>query len=95
MQTNHADDVIWTAEAIARHINRTRSQTYYLIAKGIVPAKKLGAKIVARRSELDRALGALPPELTPNPSATANRSPSRGGARAAQAEGAARTRTMA
>ncbi|MDO9411984.1 MAG: DNA-binding protein [Pseudolabrys sp.] len=56
---NLANDVLWGVEAISSYIQRSQRQTYYLIATGGIPAKKLGAKtIVARKSELDRALGA-------------------------------------
>lgn len=52
-----ADDLLWGVAAIASYIQRTERQTYYLIAKGHIPAKKLGAKtILARKSELDSAL---------------------------------------
>jgi hypothetical protein len=52
-----ADDLLWGAAAIADHIRRDIRQTYYLIAARKIPAKKLGARvIVARKSELDRAL---------------------------------------
>jgi hypothetical protein len=58
--TSLPDDLLWGAEAISKYINRSRSATYYLIAKGKIPAKKLGARtIAALRSELDRALAAL------------------------------------
>jgi hypothetical protein len=51
------NDLIWGARAIARYINRPVRTTYYLIEKGLIPAKKLGPKtIFARASELDRAL---------------------------------------
>ena len=55
--SNLPGDVLWGTEAIAAYIKRSRSATYYLIAKGAIPAKKLGARtIMARKSELDRAL---------------------------------------
>jgi hypothetical protein len=54
-----SDDVLWGVAAIATYIKRKRSATYYLIAEGLIPAKKLGARtIMARKSELDRALAA-------------------------------------
>lgn len=56
-QLNLTDDLLWGAKAIAEYIGRTRSQTYWLINSKAIPAKKLGSRtIVARRSELDRAL---------------------------------------
>jgi hypothetical protein len=55
-----SSDVLWGVDAIAKYIQRTTRQTYYLIAKRKIPAKKLGAKtIVARKSELDVALRPL------------------------------------
>ena len=51
------NDVLWGVAAIAEYIKREPRQVYYLIAKGAIPAKKLGARtIVARKGELDRAL---------------------------------------
>jgi len=51
------NDLIWGAQSIARYINRPLRTTYYLIEKGLIPAKKLGPRtIVARASELDHAL---------------------------------------
>lgn len=58
--SNLPGDVLWGVEAIASYIKRSRSATYYLIAKGAIPAKKLGARtIMARKSELDRALAGV------------------------------------
>lgn len=55
--SNLPGDVLWGVDAIATYIKRKRSATYYLIAKGHIPAKKLGPRtIMARKSELDRAL---------------------------------------
>lgn len=62
MMTNKrlADDLLWGVAAIASHIKRSERQTYYLIANQQIPAKHLGGKtIVARISELDRALSRL------------------------------------
>jgi hypothetical protein len=57
MHQRLADDLIWGVSAIAAHIKRTERQTYYLISKKKIPAKHLGPKtIVARKSQLDRAL---------------------------------------
>jgi len=66
-----AGDLIWGVPAIARYINRTDRTTYYLIAKGFIPIKKLGPRtIVARTSELDRAFSdatnrPIPPRIPP------------------------------
>ncbi|MHC2584510.1 excisionase family DNA binding protein [Bradyrhizobium diazoefficiens] len=54
---NLPGDLLWGVAAIADYIGRERRSVYYLISKGVIPAKKLGAKtICARRSEIDRAL---------------------------------------
>jgi hypothetical protein len=55
--TNLPDDLLWGVAAVADNIGRERRSVYYLISKGVIPTKKLGAKtICARRSEIDRAL---------------------------------------
>ena len=52
-------DLLWGIAAIARYIGRSQRQTYYLVARGAVPAKKLGARtIAARKSEIDAVLKA-------------------------------------
>ncbi len=52
-----ADDLLWGVGEISEYIKRNERQTYYLIAQGAIPTKKLGPKtIVARKSEIDRAL---------------------------------------
>jgi hypothetical protein len=54
-------DILWGAEAIAQYVGLDLRRTYYLLAKGALPSKKLGARtIVARKSELRAALSALP-----------------------------------
>jgi hypothetical protein len=54
---NLPNDILWGADAIAGYIGRERHAAYYLIRKGLIPAKKLGPKtICARKSEIDRAL---------------------------------------
>ena len=58
--SNLANDILWGVGEIAAHIKRTRAQTYYLIAKGVIPADKLGAKtIVGRKSKINRALAGV------------------------------------
>jgi hypothetical protein len=54
------NDCLWGVESISRYIGRDRRQTYYLIKKRVIPAKKLGARtIMARKTELDVALSKL------------------------------------
>jgi predicted DNA-binding transcriptional regulator AlpA len=53
-------DILWGADQIGEYIGRSRSETYYLIRKGAIPAKKLGPKtIVARKTEIDKALASF------------------------------------
>jgi hypothetical protein len=56
-----ADDTIWGVggeRGIAAEIGRTPQQTYYLIAQGKLPVRKLGHKtIVASRKQLRRLTG--------------------------------------
>jgi hypothetical protein len=56
-----ADDTIWGVsgkQGIAAEIGRTPQQTYYLIAQGALPVRKLGHKtIVASRKQLRRLTG--------------------------------------
>jgi hypothetical protein len=50
-------DLLWGVPEIAAYIQRNHRTTYYLIGKGAVPVTKLGPRtIVARKSEIDRAL---------------------------------------
>jgi hypothetical protein len=54
---NLPNDILWGCAAIARYIRRSERQTYYLAATGAIPTRKLGPRtLVARKSELDRAL---------------------------------------
>lgn len=45
-------DAVWGAEAIGSVIGLAPRQVFHLLDKGLLPAKKLGGKWVARRSEL-------------------------------------------
>ena len=56
-------DYLWGVPAIAAYINKPVRATYYLIERGVIPTKKFGERIiVARTSEIDKALA---PEPTP------------------------------
>jgi hypothetical protein len=56
-QPQRSGDLLWGAEAIAHHIDRSVRQTYYLIERQRIPVTKLGHKtIVASRAELDAHL---------------------------------------
>jgi hypothetical protein len=54
--TTKNDDLLWGVERIARHIGRNVRQTYYLLQNQKIPAQKIGALWVARKSTIDRAL---------------------------------------
>ncbi|MDR6302564.1 hypothetical protein GGQ85_000240 [Nitrobacter vulgaris] len=67
-------DLLWGVGAIAQYIGRPVRTAYYLIDRGVIPAKKLGPKaIVAVPSEIDRALlpdenvKPIPPREKPQP----------------------------
>ena len=45
-------DLLYGVPAIASHLNLTTRQVYHLIAKGELPAFKIGGKACARRSSL-------------------------------------------
>jgi hypothetical protein len=53
MTTENAKlDLIWEVEEIAKLIGRTRRQTFHMLSKGELPAKKVGNRWVAERSKL-------------------------------------------
>lgn len=45
-------DLIWEAGEIAKLIGRTPRQTHHMLAKGELPAKKVGGRWVAERGKL-------------------------------------------
>lgn len=45
-------DIIWGATAIAKAINRTRRQTFYMLDNGELPARKVGGRWCASRAAL-------------------------------------------
>jgi hypothetical protein len=49
-------DALWGVEQIARYINRSSRQAYYLLQQGLIPARKVGVIWVASRSKLDTFL---------------------------------------
>jgi hypothetical protein len=55
-----ADDTIWGVSGehgIAAEIGRTPAQVYYLIARGVLPVRKLGHRtVVASRAQLRRLI---------------------------------------
>jgi hypothetical protein len=56
VQETENGDILWGVEAIAAYINRNVRQTYYLLQCQKIPAQKVGALWVGRRSTIDRAL---------------------------------------
>jgi hypothetical protein len=54
-------DVLWGAEAIADAIGQSTRQTFYMLERGMIPAKKIGKKWCASRRALLHALGANEP----------------------------------
>lgn len=51
-------DLVWGAEAIAKVIGQTVRATFRLLDGGHLPARKVGGRWVASRSELARAFQA-------------------------------------
>jgi hypothetical protein len=45
-------DLIWEVAEIAKIIGRTNRQTFHMLNKGEIPAKKVGGRWVAERSKL-------------------------------------------
>lgn len=45
-------ELIWGASQIARVIGRTDRQTFHMLDKGILPARKVGNRWVAERGRL-------------------------------------------
>ncbi|TAT82460.1 hypothetical protein [Rhizobium ruizarguesonis] len=52
-ETELRDDLLWGAGAIARYIGRSKRQTYYLLEKGQVPARKIGDLWLGSKTTLD------------------------------------------
>lgn len=52
MSESEALDLVWGAEAIAKVIGRTATQTHYLLRTGKLPAKQVGERWVASRAKL-------------------------------------------
>ncbi len=47
-------ELVWGAQAIAKMIGRSTRSTFYMLDSGELPAKKVGGRWVAERSELVR-----------------------------------------
>lgn len=46
--------LVWGVEAIAKKIGRTPRQTFHMCSTGVLPAKKVGARWVAKDDVLER-----------------------------------------
>jgi hypothetical protein len=49
---DQTSDVVWGAAAIAAVIRKKERQAFYLLEKGLLPARKLGGQWVASRKKL-------------------------------------------
>ncbi len=49
-------DVVWGAAEIGREINRSQRQTFYLLERGLIPARKVGDIWQSTRAELRAAM---------------------------------------
>jgi hypothetical protein len=49
-------DLIWTGSEIAKVLNLTQRQCWYLLERGALPARKIGGKWVASRRALLKAV---------------------------------------
>lgn len=49
-------DLVWGASAIGRAIGRSERAVFYLLEKGVLPAKRVGGRWVASRQKLLRAV---------------------------------------
>ena len=65
--SNLANDLLWGADEIGSYLRRKRNAVYHLAAKGFIPTKKIGATLVALRSELDRSIASLDAVEPPKP----------------------------
>ncbi len=57
------DRPIWGAGAIAEIVNRTQSETYYVLEKGHLPARKVGKTWTSTPRELLAAVTGRTPEV--------------------------------
>jgi hypothetical protein len=52
IRDENSDDVVWGAEAIGNVIKKTPRQTFYLLGRGHLPARKIGSQWAASRKKL-------------------------------------------
>lgn len=53
-QINSGLDLVWEAGPIGKVLGLTARQTHYMLANGVIPAKKIGGRWVAERSQLTK-----------------------------------------
>ncbi len=51
-----SNDLLWGVAAIAKAIGRTERQTFHLLSKNLLPARKIGGRYCAARSTLRKCL---------------------------------------
>jgi hypothetical protein len=51
-ETESPLDLLWEVSAIAKAIGRTERQTFGMLEKGLLPARKVGGRWVAERGKL-------------------------------------------
>jgi len=56
IETDTPDDLLWGVREIGKAIRRSDRQVYHLLAKGLLPGRKIGASWVASRRKLLAAL---------------------------------------
>lgn len=56
VENMEAEELIWGADEIAKVIDRTPRQTFHMLEKGQLPARKVGNRWVAGRGRLLRYL---------------------------------------
>lgn len=51
-QQTETFEPVWGGSAIARVLGTTDQQAFYILTRGLIPAKKIGGRWVADRNEL-------------------------------------------
>ncbi|PAP94503.1 hypothetical protein [Mesorhizobium wenxiniae] len=54
VKSDHSLELVWGAEAISVFIGRTQRATFHMLEKGELPARKVGGRWVAERSNLTK-----------------------------------------
>lgn len=53
-ERDKALDLVWGIDGIAHIIGRTKRQTHHMLATGVLPARQIGHRWVAKRDALER-----------------------------------------